>query len=212
MNNDFKIKELERKVANLVMIGRVTEVDAGSARARVIIGELHTAFLPWLSPRIGEGRRDWAAPSVGEQVLVISRNGDPAQGLIMASLGSAANPNPSSNPRIFKTVFSDGAFLQIDLDTHEMSVGCAGSVSVTADKDIHAVAGGRVNVVAVKDVEVTTQSNLKAVAALSAEVAAPVITLSGNVSVTGTLSVAGATTLLNTTVQGTPLNPGGNQF
>jgi phage baseplate assembly protein V len=194
MNNDFEIKELERRVANLVMIGTVVST-RGDGFARVKIGGLETTWLPWGVPRMGN-RKDWAAPEPAEQVLVLSRNGDPAQGVIVASLGSDANPNPSDNPRIFKTVFSDGAFVQIDLDTHEMSVGCAGAVSVEA-------AG---------NVTVTTAGSLSASAAQSAEVTSPVIKLTGAVTIDGPLVVTGAAALAATTVLGTGLVPGGNQF
>ena len=192
---NFDLREAERRIANLIQFGTVTEVTA-AGRARVKIGDLLTAELYWLSPRIGEGRRDWHAPSVGEQVLVLCHNGDPAQGVIVASLGSAANPNPSSNSRIFKTVYSDGTFVQFDLDTHEMSIGCAGAVSVAA-------AG---------NVAVTTQGSLVASAALSADVTAPSIKLTGAVTINGALTVTGASTLQATTVLGTALAPGGNQF
>lgn len=176
--NDFKISELERRVANLVLVGTIAELDG--SMARVEIGGLRTAALPWLSPRVGETCRVWKAPAVGEQVLVVCRNGDPAQGIIVASLGSALNPHPSGNPRIFKTVFGDGSFLQVDLDTRKMTVRSAGDVDV--------VANGK------------------------AAVTAPTIDLEGNVSISGTLSVAGATALGVASVQGTPLSPGGNQF
>jgi phage baseplate assembly protein V len=192
--SNFDLREAERRIANLIQFGVIAEIVSGG-RARVQIGELLTAPLYWLSPRSGN-RKDWHPPAVGEQVLVLCHNGDPSQGVIVASLGSAANPNPSSNPRIFKTVYSDGTFVQIDLDTHEMSIGCAGNVSVSA--------GGNVTV--------TTLASLTASAALSAEVTAPAINLTGAVKITGALEVTGATTLQATTVLGTALAPGGDQF
>lgn len=193
-NHSFDLREAERRIANLIQFGTVMEV-AAAGRARVQIGELLTAPLYWLSPRM-KNRRDWHPPAVGEQVLVLCHNGDPAQGVIVASLGSTANPNPSDNPRIFKTVYSDGTFVQIDLDTHEMSIGCAGDVSVNA-------AG---------NVTVATLASLSATAALSAEVTAPAIKLTGAVEIAGPLNVTGATTLQATTVLGTALVPGGDQF
>jgi len=192
---NFSLTEAHRKIANLVMIGTVIDVDSLSGRARVQIGDLQTAKLPWLSPRMGN-RRDWNPPKGGEQVLVLCHNGDPAQGFIVASLGSAANPNPSANPRIFKTVYSDGTFVQVDLDTHEMSIGCAGAVTVAA-------AG---------DVTVTSAGNIKATAAAKAEVTAPVITMAGAVTINGALTVTGPTALQQTTVEGTVLHSPNNLF
>ncbi len=179
----------------MVMIGTVIDVDALSGRARVQIGELQTAKLPWLSPRMGN-RRDWNPPKGGEQVLVLCHNGDPAQGLIVASLGYDANPNPSSNPRIFKTVYSDGTFVQVDLDTHEMSIGCAGAVSLQAAGDVTA----------------TTYGSIKAEAGVKAEVTAPIISLTGAVTITGPLTVTGLAALATATVGGVTLASPNNLF
>ena len=191
----FNLREAERRIANMIMIGTIVTVDEAAATASVQIGELTTAKLPWLSGRMGS-RKDWSAPVVGEQVLVVCHNGDPAQGIIVASLGSTANPQPSANPRIFKTVFADGAFVQIDLDTHEMSIGCAGDLSVVADGDLDA----------------DCQGSAAVRAAVAARVTAPSIQLKGAVAITGTLSVSGMTALNAATVQGVGLAPGGNQF
>jgi phage baseplate assembly protein V len=211
VNKDLEIAELQRKTANLIMAGTIAEVDAGKARAKVKIGGLLTAPLPWLSPRMGS-RRDWNPPKTGEQVLVVCHNGDPAQGFIVASIGSSANPNPSANPRIFKTVFDDGTFVQIDLDTHEMSVGCAGDISVTADGKVKVVTAKSAEVQAVGNIKVDSLASIKATAAMSAEVAAPVIKLTGAVEIIGTLSVSGLTALQAATVMGTELAPGNDRF
>jgi phage baseplate assembly protein V len=205
----FSLSEAERRIANLVMIGTVIDITI-DGRARVQIGELQTAKLPWLSPRMGN-RRDWHPPKGGEQVLVLCHNGDPAQGVIVASLGSAANPNPDSNPRLFKTVYADGTFVQIDLDTHEMSIGCAGNVSATVAGDLQAAVGGKAQVTAGGNIEASTAAALKASAA-SAEVTAPLIKLTGAVTIDGPLTVTGLTALQATTVLETALVPGGNSF
>jgi phage baseplate assembly protein V len=198
---NFSLTEAHRKIANMVMIGTVIDVDALSGRARVQIGELQTAKLPWLSPRMGN-RRDWNPPKGGEQVLVLCHNGDPAQGLIVASLGYDANPNPSSNPQIFKTVYSDGTFVQVDLDTHEMSIGCAGAVTVTAAGNVTVMSAG----------------SIKATAAVKAEVTAPAIsltgpvTITGAVTITGPLTVTGLAALATATVGGVTLQSPNNLF
>jgi phage baseplate assembly protein V len=187
MNHDFKISELERRVANLVLIGTVVSV-RGDGFARVQSGGLETGWLPWLSSRMG-ARRDWAAVEPAEQVVVLCPNGDPAQGIILASLGSNANPNPSDNPRLFKTVFKDGSFFEMDLDSGAVTLSCSGTLTATADGDAEIAAGGDVDVAA----------------AGSARVSAPAIELSGNVTITGTLNVSGLTALTTATVGGVTL-------
>jgi phage baseplate assembly protein V len=200
---NFSLTEAHRKIANLVMIGTIIDVDALSGRSRVQIGELQTAKLPWLAPRMGN-RRDWNPPKGGEQVLVLCHNGDPAQGLIVASLGSAANPNPSSNPRSFKTVYSDGTFVQIDLDTHEMSIGCAGAVSLEAAGNVTIKTAGKASVEAVGDIEAKSLSAVKAIA--------PAINLTGDVTITGSLTVTGLTALATATVGGVTLESPNDLF
>ncbi len=211
MNLEYDMVELQRRVANLVMFGTVMEIDAERGSARVKIGELETASLPWLSGRMGN-RKDWAAPAVGEQVMVVCHNGDPAQGIIVASLGCTDNPRPSNNPRIFKTVFTDGSSVQVDLDTKEMRVVCAGSISVSAVDDISAVAGGNATMEAAGNINAGAGGSATVEAAVSAEVSAPLIQLTGNVAITGTLDVGGATTLMTTTVEGVPLHSPNNLF
>jgi len=233
--DDFDLREAERRIANLVLLGTIEQVvidGPAEARATVRSGELLTAPLRWMCGRMGN-RRDWNPPKYGEQVLLICPDGDPAQGVIAGSLGSNANPDPSGNPRLFKTAFADGSYWQIDLDTHEMSVGCAGKISVAADGDIQAVTAGRAKVAAVGNIEADTQAALKASAAESAEVTAPEIRLIGNVTVVGNLTmsgtgssvqmegdvtllgrlaVAGETALQAATVMGTALAPGNDDF
>ncbi|MGE4489275.1 MAG: phage baseplate assembly protein V [Kiritimatiellales bacterium] len=189
MNDPFEIRELQRRVANLVMFGTIEAVTIDGpekARASVRSGGLVTAPLPWTAGRMGN-RRDWSAPVPGEQVLVICHNGDPAQGVIAGSLGSDTNPNPSGNPNVFKTIFADGSFVQVDLDTHEMSIGCKGKLSAAADGDLAATTGGKATVEAVGPVRVDSL--------VSAAVTAPQINLVGAVF-----------------VNGTPLVPGGDSF
>ncbi|MFP3022837.1 MAG: phage baseplate assembly protein V, partial [Wolbachia sp.] len=46
LESNFAISELQRKLANIVRIGVVKEVDYEKAKVRVKIGELLTDFLP----------------------------------------------------------------------------------------------------------------------------------------------------------------------
>jgi phage baseplate assembly protein V len=207
---NFDLTEAARRIANLVMLGTVTST-RGDGYARVKIGELTTGWLPWLSPRMGN-RKDWAAPEPAEQVLVLCHNGDLAQGVIVASLGSNSNPNPSDNPRIFKTVYSDGTFVQIDLDTHEVLIRCAGNVSLVADGDIAVATAGKASVEAVGDIEAKSLASIKAFAAVEAEVTAPVISLTGAVTINGTLTVTGMTALATATVGGVTLQSPNDSF
>ena len=207
----FNLSDARRRIANLVMIGTIVEVDAAAVRARVRIGDMTTALLPWISPRAAV-MNVWTAPAIGEQVMVVSHNGDPAQGVIIGSLHSHANPSPSSNTNLFKIIFSDGSYVEHDTVSRAMKIGCTGKVEVDADGDIQAVTAGRAKITAVGDVEINTQASLKAVAAASAAVTAPAINLTGAVTIAGPLTVTGPTVLQQTTVEETVLHSPNNLF
>ncbi|MFJ5423733.1 phage baseplate assembly protein V, partial [Wolbachia endosymbiont of Drosophila barbarae] len=63
LDHSFAISELNRKLANVVRIGIVKEIDYEKAKAKVKIGEIVTDFLPWITSRAGE-ERSWLPPSI----------------------------------------------------------------------------------------------------------------------------------------------------
>ncbi len=109
----FRIAELERRVANLIRIGAVESVDVGAARAKVVVGPITTAPLPWLTRRAGADR-DWWAPSLGEQVVVLAVGGDLAQGVILPALYADAAPAPADSADVHRTVYADGTLFEHD--------------------------------------------------------------------------------------------------
>ncbi|MCF6180050.1 MAG: hypothetical protein L3J63_11780 [Geopsychrobacter sp.] len=50
---EFRITELERKLANLQLIGVIDQLDESNARVKVKCGELVTGWLPWFTRRPG---------------------------------------------------------------------------------------------------------------------------------------------------------------
>lgn len=89
--------DMDRRLQGVVRFGRVTAVDAGTARARVTLGgETETAWLPWLAERAAT-IKTWAPVAVGEQVVVLSSGGETSQGVIVGSVFSGANAAPSSD-------------------------------------------------------------------------------------------------------------------
>jgi phage baseplate assembly protein V len=109
----FDIAELERRLANLIRDGLIASVDYDAARARVQIGDLLTAPLPWYAGRAG-GDRTWWAPEVGEQVTVLSPSGELAQGRILPALYSNAAPAPASAGDVSRAVWADGLVVEHD--------------------------------------------------------------------------------------------------
>jgi phage baseplate assembly protein gpV len=98
---DYHLAEMERRLANVVRLGTVKEVDPAKGKVRVEIAkdpEGLPVLTPWLkwSERAGK-IKTWLPPSVGEQVKVIAPSGDLAQGWVDAGGFSDANPAPSSD-------------------------------------------------------------------------------------------------------------------
>lgn len=94
-----RTEELERKVENRRRKGTVTEVDAEKGLARVKIDTdangqaVKTPWIPWKEAAMGAIKTHFP-PSVGEQVEIVSENGDLTDAVIDTSIPSNANPRP----------------------------------------------------------------------------------------------------------------------
>jgi phage baseplate assembly protein V len=134
----YEIAELKRRVANMIRIGVIGELTAGQHSATVIIagdeGEpITTDPRPWLTGRAGPDA-DWHAPEPGEQVILLSPNGDMAQGAILPSLYSDAFPAPANSADIWRKQFANGSSIQYDRAAGKLTVDVgSGSVLVVAN-------------------------------------------------------------------------------
>jgi phage baseplate assembly protein V len=109
-------------LANLFRYGTVQAVDVDSKRVTVKVGGVNTKPLPWVTWRAGRVRT-WSPPSVGEQVMVLSPNGDLAAGVALPSLFSNANDKPDGATADNVIVgFGDGAVLLYDMASHLLRV------------------------------------------------------------------------------------------
>ena len=88
--------ELDRRMANVIRVGRVVSVDAGGATAVVDFGNFTSPALP-VGQLAAGAIQFWWMPSVGEQVLVASEGGDIAQGVIVASIYAGNAPSADGN-------------------------------------------------------------------------------------------------------------------
>lgn len=82
MNESFAFSEVVRKLANLIRLGKVVEIDG--ANVKVKIGKVITPWLPIISTA-GE-TVIWIPISIGEQVAVFSPYGESAQGFVLRSI------------------------------------------------------------------------------------------------------------------------------
>ena len=109
--------DAERRLANLVVLGQVAELDAERARVRVKAGPILTAWLPFTTGRAGPDVT-WHAPEPGEQVVLVAPGGDLNQAVILGAYYRDAHPAPADSPDIRRTVFKDGTIEEYDRQNH----------------------------------------------------------------------------------------------
>ena len=100
--------ELSRRLENLLRIGTIIEIDHAQARCRVKLGGIDSNWLAWLTARAGN-TQTWSPPTVGEQVLVLSPSGEPANGIVLTGIYCSAHNAPSNNPDEHVIDYPDGA-------------------------------------------------------------------------------------------------------
>jgi phage baseplate assembly protein V len=146
---EFRLAELERRLNNIVRYGTIAEADYPKARVRVKSGELLTGWLPWLTRRASHDRT-WHAPEVGEQVLLVSPCGDPAQAVALPAIYQSAHPQNGARETLTRIDFADGGFVQYDRDAGELSIHATGDALITI--------GGKADITV--DGKTTLKSNL----------------------------------------------------
>lgn len=121
MNDDYQLAELDRRLACLLMAGCIDAVDHSRARARVAVGDWKSAWLPWTSLSAGEVRK-WRAPTLGEQVMLVSPSGLPEGGFILPGFYTDQHAAPDSRPHVTADHMPDGTLVQYDWETHQYLV------------------------------------------------------------------------------------------
>ncbi|WP_288444027.1 phage baseplate assembly protein V [uncultured Serratia sp.] len=116
-----QLSELLRLLTNLIRIGTISEVDTENGLCRVQTGGLETTLLKWLTMRAGSART-WWAPSIGEQVLILSMAGELTTAFVLPAIFSDAHPAPSDSKGALVTEFPDGARFSYDPEVGAMTV------------------------------------------------------------------------------------------
>ena len=163
MNLAFEVTELHRRLANMVLLAKVIEVDYNGSipKAKVVVGEITSAWLPMMVSRAGNDRSWWPL-EIGEQVVVLSPSGELTQGVVLGSINQQsipANGNSAGNHRI---TYSDGAVIEYDRKAHYLKAvlpsGATtelvsdGGVKITGDVEVVG------NITATKDITDKTRS------------------------------------------------------
>lgn len=189
MNNakpaEYYINKISKALYGIVQWGKIAELDAEKAVAKVQIGELKTGWLPWVTRRAGNDI-DWWAPEVGERVIILSPGGKTEVAVILGSVYQKDFPAPGSLPSLHTVIYKDGTTFSYNRKKHEFKFSISEDSSSDPGIDLTAKADGTIKIVAKSDiaietegvVEVTTKDNVTVMTEADASIEAK-----GNVAV-----------------------------
>lgn len=135
MSTQSQLSEISRLLRNLIRTGVVSQVDTDGALCRVQTGELQTGWINWLARRAGRSR-DWWAPSVGEQVLLLAVGGELDTAFVLTGIYCDEFPAPSASADAWRVEFPDGAVIEYEPETGKLTVSGIKSADVTASASV----------------------------------------------------------------------------
>lgn len=205
---NYIVRDLQRRMANMIRRGRVHSVDFEQSPPRVKVeyekGAV-TGWLPWISGReSNKHRTDWEPLAIGEQVIILSESGELSAGVVLPSLPDATSQVPSTSPDEHVSRYEDGTMFIYNRKTHTLTIDVQGDVNFHAtgnvtshiEGNMSAQIDGTANVTVAKATTVKTDATLhvesaqdlsiKAGANMALDASGNIdIKASGNVKVTG---------------------------
>ncbi len=133
LDHNFAISELSRKLANIIRVGSVKEIDYKKARVRVKVEEFLTDWLPWIIHRAGEDKT-WLPPSIDEQVIVLSPGGELALGVVLPAIYQQKYPPPECQETVNILEFRDGTKLSYDSDKNHLEIDVVDKITLKVGK------------------------------------------------------------------------------
>ncbi|WP_265022312.1 MULTISPECIES: phage baseplate assembly protein V [unclassified Wolbachia] len=131
LDHSFAISELNRKVANIIRIGLVKEIDYEKAKVRVKIGDIVTDYLPWITSKAGKDR-DWSPPDIDEQVVVFSPLGELSLGVVLPGIYQEKYPALENKKEINSIKFQDGTKFTCDKEKHHLEIEVVDKITLKA--------------------------------------------------------------------------------
>ena len=167
--------EHDRMIAGLIIPCRVVAVDLAAAMVRVSDGgDWTSAWVRWHSQAAGKARH-WRAPSLGEQGVLFSPSGNPAQGTFVPGLYGNAGSQPDNRDHVEVWRFDDGGSLLYDWEAKRYQITLpSGTVEIKVGATVATLTDDAITAV-------TTSANIQAAS----------ITLEGQVQINGPLTVTG---------------------
>lgn len=118
-------EDIPADASTLIRLGRITSVTLSPPRCQVRYGdpdddeaETETPPIRWLNGRAGKTRR-WSPPSVGEEVVLLSPDGQVGNAVALCGLSNDDAPPPSEQDLEW-TEFEDGAKISYDPASHAL--------------------------------------------------------------------------------------------
>ncbi|WP_218627118.1 phage baseplate assembly protein V [Sodalis sp. dw_96] len=124
-----------RLLNNLVQFGIIASIDLDNSLCRISTRDNTTTWLPWLTARAGR-TRTWWAPSIGEQVLVLSLGGELDTAFVLPGVFSDEFPAPSASADAIHIAFPDGAVIEYEPLTGALSVIGIKTASISAAESV----------------------------------------------------------------------------
>ncbi|MEE1917537.1 phage baseplate assembly protein V [Pseudomonas asiatica] len=178
----YPLAQMDRMMAGLVIPCYVVGVDLAAARVRVSDGgDWTSAWVRWHSVAAGKARH-WRAPSMGEQGVLVSPSGEPAQGTFVPGLYGNAGAPPDNRDHVEVWRFDDGGSLVYDWAAKSYTIKLpTGTVNIEVGS----------SKAMVTDDAITAKSIAISAEAESITAKATLITLQGAVQIDGPLRVTG---------------------
>ncbi|MFD2178526.1 phage baseplate assembly protein V [Veronia pacifica] len=173
-----RLNELERRLNEMVIRGRVCDSDPVGQRLRVSYGTEESPMIsPWLPVKpLRAGRAIvWWWPEVDEGVTVVSP-GDIRLGEVLPGSYCEDFPAPSDDPDLLLVQFGDGSAISHHRGDSTLTVNNQGDISLTCQGSVSA------------SVEGTLTATVKGAATLNADSG---LTINGDVNINGKLDVTG---------------------
>ncbi len=136
MNANANNAELLRIIRNMIRTGVIIDVDIRRG-CRVQTGNLQTDWLPWVTQRAGSARQVWA-PSVGEQVVILSIGGELTTGIVLVGLFSDEYSEPTDSLTANHVTYPDGAVIEYEPATGALKASGIKTATIEASEQISA--------------------------------------------------------------------------
>ena len=163
---NYIVRDLQRRMANMIRRGRVHSVDFAQSPPRVKVeyekGAV-TGWLPWGSGRASSDHRtDWEPLAIGEQVIILSESGELSAGVVLPSLPDASSPVPSTSPDEHVSRYEDGTTFIYNRKTHTLTIDVQGDANLHTTGNLTATIEGQADIHVTNTATVTSQADIKA--------------------------------------------------